>query len=276
MGDLPSSDFSSSSSASSSTGSDISSNSSIDGSNSESSPKPRNARSVSKSSNRKSENDSHLSKRRISLEQRFKARLIQPTVFPPKDNSQSPNENDPNAFPQPRLRERKKSKLSSLKIAQLNASRFESNSGSDSSNSSTSSFQTRAESSEAYCYDVENIISKEGHKYQKVSVTTKSDAKTSSTVTNAVPRRRVSQGNLHHHNKLPKGPSPRRRKVSAPVYSKNCDNFKEEQEEEIYNHQEKFGLSSHLSGSKSNLFANSQADQKKEEGNQLYKTKNYR
>ena len=71
--------------------------------------------------------------------------------------------------------------------------------------------------------DVENIISKEGHKYQKVSVTTKSDAKTSSTVTNAVPRRRVSQGNLHHHNKLPKGPSPRRRKVSAPVYSKNCD-----------------------------------------------------
>ena len=262
-----SSSFQSSSSSSSLNGSDISSNSSLDGSNHESSPTPNPIRSSSKSSDGKSENDSHLSKRRISLEQRFKARLIQPTVFPSKDNSRQVNETNQNTSPQPRLRERKKSKLSAaaaLKISQLNDSRIASNSPSSDSNSSNSSFQNISES-EAYLYDVENIISKEGHKYQKVSVTTKSEAKAaSSSVTNAVPRRRVSQGNLAghstHQNRLPKGPSPRRRKHSAPVHlNKNCDTFKEETEEEIFNNQEKFGFISGLTGSRSNLFTNRSA-----------------
>ena len=256
-----------SSSSSSLIGSDESSNGSIDSSSHLSSPNQASQRKTSKSTDKTpSSDDSHLSKRRISLEQRFKARLIQPTMFPSTEKSGHEKDSEKKgSSPQPRTRERKKSKLSSaaaLKIAQLNSTKLNSSSSSDSS-SSNSSFQQNISETEAYCYDVENIISKEGHKYQKVSVTTKGDSRGSSTVTNAVPRRRVSQGNLagpsSHQNRLPKGPSPRRRKHSAPVHlNKRCDNF-EEKEEEIYNNQEELGFMSKLSGSRSNLFTNRSA-----------------
>merc|ERR1712066_374513 len=105
MGDLCTSSSSTQSSSSSSLiGSDESSNGSIDSSSQLSSPNQTSQRKVSKSTEKTpSSDDSHLSKRRISLEQRFKARLIQPTMFPSTEKSGHEKDSEQKgSSPQPR------------------------------------------------------------------------------------------------------------------------------------------------------------------------------
>ena len=254
--------FQSSASSLNCSGADSSSNSSTDVSSTESSSSAS-AGSAAVVSENNSGKDNHLSKRRISLEQRIKARLVHPTVFPPlssRSNTKEGDEHDQYHSPQPPLRERKTKLFSAtpLKTAQVDDNRIISNPSLDSdlSNCSGDSPQD-SEESEAYSYDVKNVISSEGNRYQRVSVTTAQHDALKPPVINAIggttramPRRRSSQGNLTaklQQNRLPKVPSPRRRKISLPAQSKKrCDNFKEETDEEIYNHQETLGFSSGL------------------------------